>query len=145
VVVNVDPDGALSRSTARYSLADFGFVGNTLRTVRAWKAARDAGRLQVEYRGVQPIPECGGRACHLLVRTCDPPEVDNFSLADRGVRDPARFPAEAQTTIRLMLDAETWLQVGSEATHADGTRIGEYFFRDIVLNPSFPPGEFRLR
>jgi len=142
LVLNFHPDGPESRAAARYSIEDFGFYNTTLRTLRAWKAARDEGRLRAEYLGRRPVAECGDRVCHVIRRTCDPPEVDTFSLADRGVVDPATRPDDAFTSVTLMFDAETWFQVGSEQRDAADRVVGEYYFRDVKLNPSFRPDQF---
>jgi hypothetical protein len=140
--VDVDPDSRLSRSAARYSIEDFGFYYTTLRTHRAWSAARDRGRFQFEYVEKRPVAECGGRTCHVIRRTCDPPEVDNFSLAEKGRIDPATNPKAAFATVTLMFDAETWLQVGSVMTDARGELVGAYYFRDVAVNPTFGPEQF---
>ena len=42
----------------------------------------------------------------------------------------------------VWIDAETWLQVGIRSTNAEGGVIGEYYFRDIRLNPQFNPKQF---
>ena len=143
LTLDVDVNSAASRGAARYSIADSGFANATLRTLRAWKASRDAGTLRTEYLGTKPIPECGNRVCHVVRRTCDPAEVDNYGLAEPGTRDPKRFPKEAIRTVTLMFDVETWLQVGSDVRHADGSLIGAYYFRDVVANPDFGPNQFR--
>jgi outer membrane lipoprotein-sorting protein len=42
----------------------------------------------------------------------------------------------------MYVDKETWLQVGSVLKGEEGQLIGEYFFRDVKLNPRFKPGTF---
>ena len=142
LVMDTETDSASSRAAARYSVEDFGFYRTTFRTHKAWSAVRSEGRLRPEFVGTRPVPECGGRVCHVVRRPCDPPEVDTFSLAETGRRDPAAFPTEAFTTVTLMFDAETWLQLGSVQTDAAGELVGSYYFRDVVLNPTFTADQF---
>jgi hypothetical protein len=142
LTLNFKPDGKESRDAARYSIEDFGFYFTTLRTHRAWKTARDAGRFHYEFLETRPVTECGGRVCHVIRRTCDPPEVDTFSLAEKGTIDPATHPKEAFGSVVLMFDAETWLQVGTEQKDAKGELVGAYYFRDIKLNPKFDRDQF---
>src|SRR5437764_1302308 len=73
---------------------------------------------------VRAVPEAGGAECYVLRRTCDPPEED-------GV-----------VTVEIAVDTEHWLQVANVLTAAGGRRVGAYYFRDLVLNPEFPPGQF---
>jgi hypothetical protein len=142
LTLNFPPDGKESRDAARYSIEDFGFYHTTLRTHRAWKAARDAGQFHYEFLETRPVPECGGRTCHVIRRTCDPPEVDTFSLAEKGTIAPAAHPKEAFVSVVLMFDAETWLQVGTEQKDATGDLVGAYYFREIKLNPKFEREQF---
>lgn len=142
LVLSLSPDGREARDAARYSIEDFGFYNTTLRTLRAWKAARARGRLVYEYLGERAPPESGGRVCHALRRICDPPEVDTFSLADKDPVDPAARPQDAFTTVTVLFDAGTWLQVGSEQKDAAGQLVGSYYFADVNLNPRFPPDQF---
>ena len=138
---NTDPNGLIARGSSRYSIEDAGIFHGTLRTLRAWKAARDRGEWQVEYLGRQKLPELG-RECYALKRTCNPPDVDNFRMADLERRDPAQHPLEAFTTITIYLDCETWLQTGSVLTKADGSLMAAYYFRDVKINPAFEADQF---
>jgi hypothetical protein len=142
VEANPDPNGPIARSSSRYSIEDAGIYNGTLRTYRAWKAARDQGHWHVEYLGRQTIPELG-RECYVLKRTCNPPDIDNFRMADTERRDPAQHPLEAFTTITIYLDCETWLQTGSVLTKADGSLMGAYYFREVKINPAFEADQFR--
>lgn len=141
-VTKVDPAGFLPRQSARYSIRDFGLYNGALRTHTKWKAARDAGTLRTEYQGTHPVPELGGRVCHRICRTCDPPDIDNFELADRTSRDPAVFPKEAIGSVVIHIDAETWQQVGSEVRLPNGDLLAAYYFRDIEPNPAYPADQF---
>jgi hypothetical protein len=141
----VPPDGRLPRQSARYSITDFGVYNGALRTYRKWAEAQKAGRLVVAFEGTRPVPEVGGRVCHVVRRTCPTPDIDSFSLEDREARDPAKHPDEQIGAVTIMLDAETWQQVGSEVRHPDGGLLGAYYFRDIEPNPTFGPEAFKLR
>jgi hypothetical protein len=113
----------LVRAASRYSIIDSHMGAASERSWRAWSRAQRLGRLHVEYQGERSVPEVGGRRCHVLVRTCDPPEEEGL------------------TTLWAVFDAETWLQVGTRLT-AGERLIGYYYFRDVELNPSFPPETF---
>jgi hypothetical protein len=123
-VVERDVDGSDARQSGRYTLSQFGIRKGTERTVAAWKASRQRGKLQVEYLGEQSVKEAGDRNCYKLRRTYEAPEAD-------GV-----------TELTIYVDKETLLQVGSVLKGDNGQLIGEYFWRDIQLNPTFSPGQF---
>ena len=42
----------------------------------------------------------------------------------------------------LSVDTQTWLLVGTVLRGEDGQLIGEYYFRDIRLNPKFDKDQF---
>ena len=140
-VAGVPPTGDQAKAGSRYAITEAGLGAAADRTRRAWAAARDRGQLRVEFLGTKPVSEVGGRVCHVIRRTCESPEVDAF-LASDPTPDPAGSP-DAFTTVTVMIDAETWLQVGSELRRADGELVGAYFFRDVELNPAFGPDEFK--
>ena len=54
-----------------------------------------------------------------------------------------RLAVDASRTVTTMIDAETGLQVGTRITNPDGQLVGEYYFRDVELNPHFPPDQFK--
>ena len=122
---DVAPDSELARKSARYTITEFGMRCGTDRTYRAWKALHEKGvTLQVEYLGKQPIPELDGRICHIVKRICNTPEE------------------EGMTDVTVYIDAETWFQTGSVLMAGDKL-IGKYFFKDIVLNPTFDANQFK--
>jgi hypothetical protein len=123
-VVERDVDGSDARQSGRYTLSQFGIRKGTERTLAAWKASRQRGKLQVEYLGEQVVKEAGDRPCYKLRRTYEAPEGD-------GVAE-----------LTIYMDKETLLQVGSVLKGDNGQLIGEYFWRDIQLNPTFSPGQF---
>jgi hypothetical protein len=122
-VVGLRTDDPQVTSTSRYTVQEFGLERGMRRTFTAWKAIREQGLLKFDYQGVQTIKEVGNRPCHVIKRFCNPPEEDGM------------------TDITIMLDAETWLQVGSLLKAGDQL-IGHYYFREINTNPEFPPGHF---
>ena len=119
-----DPYGPDARDAGRYPLPEFGMGMATERTLVAWHAAQRRGNLKAEYLGVRPVPEAGGVTCYVLRRTCDPPEEDGIAC------------------VEVAFDTDHWLQVANTLTGADGQIVGAYYFRDVVLNPEFPPDLF---
>jgi hypothetical protein len=116
-----------------------------LRTYEAWKNRETAGELQCEYLGKR-TPEHIGRECHVVKRICPRVEIDAFEIGGTASTEPKMIAAEGFTEVTIYIDAERWLQVGTELYRAepDGTRVlvGAYYFRDVQLNPSFPPEAF---
>jgi hypothetical protein len=123
-VVERDVDGPDARQSGRYPLSEYGIKKGTERTLAAWSAARDQHALHVEYLGEQRVREVGDRLCYKLRRRNARPEND-------GV-----------TELTIYVDKENLLQVGSVLKGGGGKLIGEYFFRDIGLNPAFSDGQF---
>jgi hypothetical protein len=123
-VVSRQVDGEEARASGRYTLKEFGIAKGMERTLATWQAARKRGKLTVEYLGEIKVHEAGDRACWRVRRKYDEPSSD-------GVM-----------SLTLYVDKETWLQVGSVLKDKDGRLIGEYYFRDMKLNPKFKPGQF---
>ena len=119
-----DPYGADAKETSRVFLPEFGIAKGTERTLAAWEKAREQGSLKVEYLGIRPVAEAGGVPCYVFRRTCDPPEED-------GV-----------VSVEISVDTNHWLQVGNVLTAAGDERMAAYYFRDLKLNPQFPPNQF---
>lgn len=133
---DLSPTDAPARSASRYSLTEAG-LGHTLgRTLAAWGRARDGGHGTIDSLGCRPIPDLAGRPCHVLRRTCTPPEGDRFLTADP---DPSGDPFATAT---IYLDPETWLQVGAELRRADGELVGRYLFQHVQLNPTLTANDF---
>jgi hypothetical protein len=124
-VVKRDVDGPEAKRSGRYNLLQFGMKNAMTRTLAAWQAARQHGQLSIEYRGVNELREVGGRPCYTLARAGE-------SATESGV---------AASTIYI--DRDTWLQVGSVLTGKDGQLVGQYFFRDIHINPTFNVEQFK--
>src|SRR5262249_43180158 len=125
-VVARDVDGDDARQSGRYTLNEFGLKHGMRRTLDSWVEARRQNGLHVEYQGVKEVKEAGGRRCHVFHRTrYQKPEAD-------GV-----------TELTVCVDAETWLQIGSVVRGAGGRLLGEYYFRDIRLNPELKSEQFQ--
>jgi hypothetical protein len=135
-----DPNSP-ARSASRYAITEGGLLHAPERTYRAWSEAQQAGRLHWAYEGKREVEEVGKRVCHVITRTADPPTVDPF-LMDEPPPDPSGRLADASKTVTIMIDAVTWLQVGSRITNPDGELVGEYYFRDVELDPEFTPDQF---
>jgi hypothetical protein len=123
-VVARDSDGPDARSAGRYPLPEFGLKKGTERTLAAWTAAKKRGVLKYEFVGLRAIAEAGKKECYVLRRTCDPPEEEGI------------------VSVEVAIDTEHWLQVANVLTAERGRKVGSYYFRDIVLNPEFPPDQF---
>ncbi|HEV3263023.1 MAG TPA: DUF1571 domain-containing protein [Gemmataceae bacterium] len=123
-VVDRAIDSVDARASGRYTLDKFGIKNGTLRTLAGWEAAEKRGKLKIEYLGKHRIKEVGDRICYKLHRVYDKPEND-------GVAE-----------LTLYIDKATWLQVGSVVKDTDGKLIGEYYFRDLHLNPEFNKDQF---
>lgn len=124
-VVERDPEGADAKQSGRYPITTFGMKQGMQRTLAAWEAARKDGALHVEYKGTRRIAEAGDRLCHVFHRT--------------GYRKPED---DGVTELTTYFDAETWLQVGSTLKGAEGQVLGDYWFRDVKLNPDLPAETF---
>jgi hypothetical protein len=125
-VVERDPNGEDARKGSRVPITDFGIEIGTEHTLASWQKAQAQNALHVEYLGEMKVKEAGGRVCWKLRRT-------HFKALE---------DIDGVTDLTIYVDKETWLQVGSTLKGADGQLLGEYFFRDIELNPDFKPGTF---
>lgn len=144
--ISVAANGSSAQDSSRYCIRDGGVYGGMLRTFEAWKQRKEAGTLTTEYLGKQTIEKAGGRVCHVVKRTCKSVEVDAFELGGVADMSPENVARVGFTSVTIMIDAEKWLQVGTEIhrTGADGkpVLIGAYYFRDINLKPEFKPDTF---
>ncbi len=125
VVVRKDPEGEEARKAGRYTIKEFGIQLGMERTLEPWITARAENALHIAYLGECKIPELGDRVCWKLQRT--------------GYRQPE---ADGVTDLTIYVDKLTWLQVGSVLRGEGGRLIGEYYFRDVRLNPHFAPDQF---
>ncbi len=137
----INPTSDQAQAASRYCIAEGGLSHAMERTYLAWSEARERGQLKWDFLGTKPIEKAGGRVCHVVRRTCVEPVLDPFLMHDPKP-DAKTRPADAFRTIAIMIDAEMGLQVGSRLER-DGELIGEYYFRDLELNPSFGKEQFK--
>jgi hypothetical protein len=124
-IVKRDVEGSDAKKSGRYTMKQFGLKNATLRALNSWKTAKADDGLHVELLGEEKVKDAGDKTCWVLKRSkYKKPEND-------GV---------VETT--LYIDKETWLQVGSVVRGEDGKLIGEYYFRDIQLNPKYDDDQF---
>jgi hypothetical protein len=124
-IVKRDPDGPDAKKAGRYPLTEFGIKIGMERTLTSWEKARKYNALDIDYLGEKRIKEASDRTCWVLKQThYRKPEEDGI------------------TQLTIYVDKETWLHVGSNLEGSEGPLIGEYFFRDIQLNPHFKPDTF---
>jgi hypothetical protein len=120
------------KSSGRYGIDEFGLQKGTERTLSAWKAAAKRKALTVVYEGIFQVKQAGDRHCYKLHRKDFPhPEEDEIN------------------DVVIYIDTETWLQVGSVLKRdvkpgEDGKLVGEYFFRDVRVNPTFSADQFTV-
>ena len=124
-VVERDPEGKEAHQSGRFTMKQYGLRKATERYLASWTAAREEGTLNVKCVGVHAVKEADNRVCYHFHRVCAKPEND-------GVMEQTLF-----------MDREWWLQVGSIIKGEGGQLIGEYYFRDIHLNPQFKPDQFQ--
>lgn len=123
-VVLRDPRGPDAKASAHYPLDDFGFYNNQTRTLKAWQTNFKRGTQKVEYLGIQKVKELGDRP-HFAFKA-----VTTTPVAD-GVSELTSY-----------FDTETWFQTGSIIKDKEGKLMGEYYFRDVQVNPEFKPEQF---
>jgi hypothetical protein len=141
----MSPSSSEARGQSRYCIRDAGLYRSMLRTHAAWKARQEAGELKFEYLG-RRTPEYIDRECHVIKRVCPRTEIDAFEVGGAAPADPKAIANEGFTEVTIFVDAERWLQVGTELyrTEPGGARVlvGAYHFRDVNLNPTFAPDTF---
>jgi hypothetical protein len=126
LVVSRAVDSADAKESGHYLINEFGVYLAMKRSVVSMRKAQARGTLHLRYDGVVTLHEIGDRPCYKFVRTpYEPPE-------ENGVNE-----------LTLFVDQETWLQVGSIVKDSNGQLIGEYYFRDIELNPPDSDKQFQ--
>lgn len=141
----VPVNGSGAKAHSRYCMRDAGLYRGLHRTYLAWKDRAKKGELKTEYLGKRAEPKVGGRVCYVIRRTCSRPEVDPFEVGGQPSTDVAVIDRDGHTEVTVLIDAELWLQVGTIIRRTDVTPerlIGEYYYRDIELNPVFPADTF---
>jgi hypothetical protein len=119
-----DPEGEKAQASGRYFITSFGFERSTKRTLVAMEKAAAKNALHVDYEGIVTVSKLGDMKCYKLVRRYDAVEEDALGELD------------------LYFDTEHWLQVGSQLKTLKGENLGEYFLRDVVINPKFDAKTF---
>jgi hypothetical protein len=138
----IEVNGSSARDASRYCIRDAGIYRGTLRTHQVWKQRKDEGSLATEYLGRKVVEKAGGVECHIVKRICRTTEVDAFELGGASDMSLDTIAKEGFSELTIMIDAQRWLQVGTELRRANGDLIGAYYFRDIELNPPFPKETF---
>jgi hypothetical protein len=119
-VVSLDPLGADVKASTRYPPTEFGIKIAMERTLASWHNAHKRGKLKMTYLGEKRLKQAGNRLCWVIKRTdYEMPEEDGITEAT------------------FYFDKENWLQIGTILKDADDKLIGEYYFRDIKVNPKF--------
>jgi Protein of unknown function (DUF1571) len=130
-VVKRKVDSEEARESGRYTLDQFGFKNSLRRAVTSMQAAQKKGTLHVSFLGEAKVIEAGQRIGYKIKRTYAEPESD-------GTEE-----------LTLYVDRENWLPIGivvkGKVDQATGNRelLGEYFYRDVRLNPQLSPDQFK--
>ncbi len=121
-----DPEGSEARQQSRFPINTFGLRQAMEQVVKTWKAARAENALHVRYLGQYKVRKAGDRQCFKFERTsyAHPEGDDNIG------------------GLIIYIDCQTLLQVGSKVYDTQGKELGQYYFRDIELNPQFPDWQF---
>lgn len=124
IIVQRDPHGADARASGHYPIDSFGFYNNEQRTLKAWQTNFKKGTQKVEYLGIVKVKELNDRTCFSFRATTTTPVAD-------GVAELTSY-----------FDTEYWMQTGSIIKDKDGKLMGEYYFKDLQLNPEFKAEQF---
>jgi len=125
----VDSDEA--KESGRYTLDQFGFKNTLLRAISSMQTAQKKGGLRLQFQGEAKVIEAGQRVAYKIKRTYAEPEGD-------GTQE-----------LTLYIDRENYLPIGvvvkGKVDSGTGNRelLGEYFFRDVRLNPEISPDQFK--
>jgi hypothetical protein len=138
----IDVNGSSARGVSRYCIRDAGLYRGTLRTFEVWKQRKNEGVLKTEYLGKKAIEQVGGVECYIVKRLCETTEVDSFELGATSDMSPESIAQAGFTEVTVMIDAQRWLQIGTELRRANGELIGAYYFKNVELNPSFSKDTF---
>src|SRR5262249_52728397 len=109
----------------------FGFKNTLLRAISSMQEAHKKGALRLGFEGEAKVIEAGSRVCYKIKRAYSEPEAD-------GTEE-----------LTLYVDRDNYLPIGvvvkGKVDPATGNRqlLGEYFFRDVRLNPELSPDQFK--
>jgi hypothetical protein len=118
------PDDPAASQVGRYSIKDFGLKNTVERTLRDWKGAKLKGAVAT-YLGIRKVREAGGQVCYCLRQISPVPDAQGVSNAT------------------VYIDKKNWFQVGTILKDKRGRLLGDYYYRDIQLNPTFSPDQFQ--
>lgn len=130
-VVKRKVDSEEARESGRYTLDQFGFKNSLKRILGSMQDAKKKNNLHLEFLGEAKVLESDQRICFKLKRTYAQPEND-------GTQE-----------LTVYVDRENFLPVGivvkGKIDPASGNRelLGEYFFRDLRLNPQISAAQFK--
>jgi hypothetical protein len=142
--MSVDPKDRMARNASRYSITDAGLYRGMLRTYDAWKKRQTAGHLHATFLGIENPPKADGRSCFVIRRTATSPEVDPFAL-DENPDAKADAQRDGAVEITAYIDTERWINLGTVLKRADGSLLGEYWFRNVNLSiKPFEPDPFTV-
>jgi hypothetical protein len=137
----LSPKSTPARGASRYCIRDTGLRTVMLRTLTAFERHQKAGTLKYVYLGRRKVAELGDRDCHVIKRINPTPELDAFALDEPPPADPKQIEQDGFTSVTIYIDAERWLQVGTELRRGE-TLVGAFYYKDVELNPTFPPDTF---
>jgi hypothetical protein len=124
--VDLAPESSLLMKYTRYPMNTFGLRQAMMRVLDSWKAAAREKTLHLQYLGLKKNSATGEAVCYTF---------------HRG--DYAHKEEDSVGDLMLYIDCMTLLQVGSVVRGVDGKELlGEYYFRNIRINPTFPPEQF---
>jgi hypothetical protein len=124
-VVGREVNGTEAKQSGRYTLDDFGYLNNIQRTYREWKTGVPEGDIRVEYFGIKKIKELNDLECFVVHSVNKTPTANGVS------------------ELTAYYDINTWFQAGSIIKDKDGKQVGEYYFKDVKLNPDFAKDQFK--
>jgi hypothetical protein len=113
------------KSSSRFGVDKFGMFLGAKDTVEHMVIAQDKKMLHLKYLGKFKL---GERVCYKFVRS--------------PYDTPEGLPGENLNELTIYVDAETRMQVRSILKDNDGNLIADYYFRDIVVNPTFDAKQF---
>jgi hypothetical protein len=124
LVVTRDPEGADAHAASRQSIVQFGLKTTLERTLAGWKRGLAKGTVTIRYLGTLHPAKLKGQA------------VIGFESMD------SQPDSEGVADYTIYFDSKTCLPAGMVLRDANGKLLGEYYFRDIQLNPEFAKDEF---
>ena len=138
--IKTDVNGSMARGASRYCMKDAGLYGAMFRSHTVWKKRQDDKELHWRFVERRVVPEVGGRDCFVIERTCPSPEVDPFEIGGEPNIGGKKPEDVGSVRVRLFIDVERWMQVGSELH-----RAGRQSARLLLLPRHQPESHLRGR